>query len=729
MRASRVGVVAAALALVGVLHAGCGSDAKELFTRPFDAGVSADATEERGPEVDPTLGGPCTEDAQCDDAIACTFDSCDKTLLRCRNVPDDSLCADPLYCNGREKCVLRFGCAAGPVITCQDDDPCTIDRCVEATKGCEHKPRDLDGDGDPDYHCVGSHDCDDLDPDVGSSHVEVCGNGKDDNCNGIPDESPCVAPANDICETALPVTLAANQSGTFLLSTQAAKRDYLKTNCPQVQTPTASKDIVLKIVVPPGAAQDVEVWATAQTSNNEVAVALRAGMGPDDLPACKSDAAEVGCGHIAASPSARAIARSQGGGSLVYAIVTTQQPGAVDVKVRLGEPVPKPTNESCASPLDVPLDTPFTVTLIDPAKDVPSACDKVQTGELTYQFTLPGPGLADVKILTFTQAGSGQPVISLRDTSCTDELRCRVGPLLPIFARGLAPGPHVFTVSGTRQIDASILVKATYPATSPPLDQSCATAPPITPNTTIVVPLSGHEDAIANGCLPGGPTAAYTLDLPVESDVLVIGRFPSNEVGAVSLSRPGCGTADLVVPPGCAMGPSPQRVSARKVPAGSYRVIVADELAQNVQLTVLVRPSVAPTDVGLSDSCVTPFTMPAAGGFFIGDTTNSSADFNAGCDAPGQPIGGAKDQIVQLTLAQKQRVVFDMIGSSFTTILDVRQGPTCPATEIPNACYVGFTAGRSFLDLTLNAGTYWVQIDGYNGERGPWQLDTRVLPP
>jgi hypothetical protein len=244
-----------------------------------------------------------------------------------------------------------------------------------------------------------------------------------------------------------------------------------------------------------------------------------------------------------------------------------------------------------------------------------------------------------------------------------------------------------------------------------------------------VVPLSGHEDAIKNGCLPGGPTAAYTLDLPVESDVLVIGRFPSNEIGSVSLSRPGCTTADLVVPPGCAAGPSPQRVSARKVPAGSYRVLVADELAQNVQLTVLVRPSVAPTDVGLADTCVAPFTMPAAGGFFIGDTTNSNADFSAGCDAPGQPIGGAKDQIMQLTLAQKKRVVLDMIGSSFSTVLDVRQGPTCPATEIPNACYVGFNAGRSFLDLTLDAGTYWVQVDGYNGERGPWQLDTRVLPP
>ena len=83
---------------------------------------------------------------------------------------------------------------------------------------------------------------------------------------------------------------------------------------------------------------------------------------------------------------------------------------------------------------------------------------------------------------------------------------------------------------------------------------------------------------------------------------------------------------------------------------------------------------------------------------------------------------------MKLDLAQKQRVVFDMTGSFYTTILDLRQGATCPGTEVTNACYVGFNAGKSFLDLTLAPGPYWVQVDGYNGDRGPWNLDVRVLP-
>jgi hypothetical protein len=713
-RVARLAIVALVSAVLAVAHAGCGADApKELFTRPFDAGTVVDATDERAQTVDETLGGPCTQDSECDDTIACTFDRCDQAVKRCRNTPDDAQCADPLYCNGREKCVLRLGCAAGPVVTCQDDNPCTIDRCVESTKGCEHHPRDVDGDGDPDDHCVGMRDCDDLDPAISSTHSEICGNFKDDNCNGTVDEVGCMQPANDLCATAAPVLA----SGTYLVSTVATKRDY-PTLCPSVATPSAAQDVVLTITVPGvagGPLQDVEVWATAQSSKNEVAVALRT--------TCTTAASEVGCGHIAGSAAARAIARGIAPGSDLHAIVTTQQEGAVDVKVDIRPAAPKPPNESCAAPQAVPVDTAFTVSLIDPGKDVPSACDKVQTGELTYAFTLAQP--SDVRVFASTLVGSGEPVISLRDTSCTDELRCRASSALPLFARNLAAGTHVLTVAGTTQLDASVLVK-TYPPTMPPANQSCATALPVAINTTLAVDLSSQEDAIKNGCLPGGPAAAYELTLTQPSDVLVIGRFPMNESGSVAINGPACTTADLVAP--CTMGQTPQRVSKRNLAAGTYRVVIADELGQTAQLSVLVRPAVPPTAVGVSDNCAAPFTLPEAGGFFTGDTTGATADFGAGCDAPGQPINGAKDQLMKLDLAQKQRVVFDMSGSFYTTVLDLRQGATCPGTEVTNACYVGFTAGKSFLDLTLAPGPYWVQVDGYNGDRGPWNLDVRVLP-
>jgi hypothetical protein len=85
--------------------------------------------------------------------------------------------------------------------------------------------------------------------------------------------------------------------------------------------------------------------------------------------------------------------------------------------------------------------------------------------------------------------------------------------------------------------------------------------------------------------------------------------------------------------------------------------------------------------------------------------------------------------VLSLDLAQPQRVVLDMEGSGYTTILNVLEGPTCPGTPVAKGCYVGFGAERSFLDLELSAGQYWLVIDGYSQSKGPWDLDVRILPP
>ncbi|MBX3206676.1 MAG: putative metal-binding motif-containing protein [Labilithrix sp.] len=708
-------VCGGALALAGLAGAsatstGCGSDSKDFFVVQFDGGSDAeeDGAADAEPDFDPTLGGPCTDDSQCDDLIPCTYDRCDTTLSRCRNTPDDTQCADSEYCNGQEKCVLRKGCVPGPVVTCQDGNVCTIDRCVEATRSCERSPRDSDGDGDPDDHCVPKRDCDDTDPTVSSLRAEICGNFKDDNCDGRIDEQPCSVAANDECGTALAVTAP----GTFLLDTTASKKDYA-TTC-TVTSPAASRDIVLAITVPAGAARDVLVRARTSAPANEVAVAIQA--------TCGQAASEINCGRIAAASDARTIARSVAAGATVYAIVTTQAESAVDVTVDMPAASTKPTNESCDAPAPVALETPFTVSLVDPAKDLASDCAQAKTGELTYSFTLTEP--RDVRIFASTLLGAGAPVVSMRYSVCADELRCRAGTTPPVFARNLPAGTHVFSVAGTTQIDANIVVR-TYPPTPTPPNQSCATAPDIAPNTTVAVNLAGQEDAIKNGCLAGGPNAAYKLDLAAPSDVLLIGRFPSTEIGAVSLNQAACGSADLMQ---CGAGSTPQRVSRRNVGAGSYRAVIADEKGLATTLTALVRPTVPPTTV-TSDDCVNPQTIPETGGFFTGDTTTATPDFNAGCDSPGQPIGGAPDQLMRLVLTQQRRVVFDMSGSTNTTVLDIRAGTTCPGVEVPNACNAGLGPNRSFLDVTLAAGTYWVQIDGYAGAVGPWNLDVRVLPP
>jgi len=709
--------VAFALAVAFAALVACGSNPRNLLVVPYDAGsdaagdAAADAPFDAPADADPYLGGPCVDDAQCDDMIACTYDSCDQALGRCLNVPDDTQCQDGIYCDGREKCVPRHGCEPGPVVTCSDGNACDISSCVEKTQSCAHVPRDVDQDGDPDAHCVAHRDCDDLNPNVSSLHAEVCHNGVDDNCNGLIDEMPCVVPQGDTCADAVAVSGA----GTYALSTVGCN-DTFATSC-SVSKPSAGQNVVAAIAVPPGPNVDLEVWATT-SDGTEIAVAIQG--------TCGQATSELACGSGPGATSVRARTRNVAPGTY-YAVVTTQSPTAFELKVDLLTPPTAPaTNVDCASAAPLTPGTPTTVSLIDPPTDLPSACP-ASTGELTYSFTLTQP--QDVRIYASTVQGSGQPIVGLRDPACTaaaDEIGCRVAGAPPIYERALPAGTYVVTVAATSPVDVTLEVDLSPPTTAP-ADQTCAAPPAATTNGRIAFDLSDHEDAIKDGCDPGAPDAAYDVSLPAASDVLLVSRLAQSDSGAVALDAPACDASSVLA---CVAGTTPIRAGKRNVPAGDYRAVVTDVLGLQGTLDVLVRPTVAPTILpsGGADTCAAAVDA-SAGGFFTGDTSTTTGHYPSPCDAPTGPSGGENDQVLSLTLAQPQRVVLDMEGSAYQTILDVRQGPSCPGTPVTDGCYVGFDAERSFLDLELPAGQYWVLVEGYEGAKGAWDLDVRVLPP
>jgi hypothetical protein len=59
----------------------------------------------------------------------------------------------------------------------------------------------------------------------------------------------------------------------------------------------------------------------------------------------------------------------------------------------------------------------------------------------------------------------------------------------------------------------------------------------------------------------------------------------------------------------------------------------------------------------------------------------------------------------------------------------VRNADTCPGDEIEGTCSVAYVASgasvytQSFIDTVLDPGSYYVQIDGYNGDAGRWALE------
>ena len=683
-------------------------------------GAGGGEATDAGPDADATLGGPCSDDAQCDDGVGCTLDRCDAAVGRCRFTPDDATCQDASYCNGVERCDPKLGCRLGEPVGCSDENACTIDTCVEATKGCARVARDADQDGDPDAHCGGG-DCNDLDPTVSSKRTEVCGNLRDDDCDGATDEADCAAPSHDTCLDPLEI----QQSGSYALDTTAAALDY-PTPCPVTQAPASARDVVAAIVLPAGPPVDVEI--TARASSTDVAVAI-AGQ-------CGDAATVMACGGPFFSPMggyvAKLRARGIGDPSKPVALplyVTTSQGAPVTVDVLVLPPTPAPKNETCGKAAKLLAGVPVEAELVGVATDLASGCQQA-TGELVYQFTLEAK--QNVTIYATSADGDGVPALSLRGPGCalqTDEIACAIGAFQQgahVFWQDLAPGDYYVSVSASAPTTAIVTLELA-PPTPPGPDENCGGSAFLTPNVTKDVSLAGHQDDVNLGCFPGAVDAAYRLDLAVKSDVLLALRVAVGDVGAIELAGAACAPADLLV---CAVaGYSPVRVGKHGVPAGSYRVIAESSQGQPMKATAFVRPAAPTTLVPFSDGCADALDVPPGGGLFQGNTANAIADFNAGCDMGNQPQGGAPDQLLRLTLDKKQRVVLDLAGSAFDTLLDVRKGPACPGKEIVNGCAVGYAPYRSFVDLTLDAGVYYVQIDGFNGASGPWFLDLRVVDP
>ena len=227
------------------LFVGCGGDSG-ADDGGIDASDDRNVQSEAGSDATAdALPIECTTNDECDDGVGCTRNVCNR-LGQCVYAPEPSSCDDGIFCNGVEICDPLDGCIAGPPETCSDDDVCTLDRCVEETKTCEHDPRDFDMDGEADWHCEGGTDCDDRNPARGSTAPELCGDMIDNDCDEVIDETlpeaaeACGRPEHDICEDALDVSAG----GLFEVDTSGALSDYSLT-C----TGWARKDIVISFTL------------------------------------------------------------------------------------------------------------------------------------------------------------------------------------------------------------------------------------------------------------------------------------------------------------------------------------------------------------------------------------------------------------------------------------------------------------------------------------------------
>jgi hypothetical protein len=195
-------------------------------------------------------------------------------------------------------------------------------------------------------------------------------------------------------------------------------------------------------------------------------------------------------------------------------------------------------------------------------------------------------------------------------------------------------------------------------------------------------------------------------------------------VGAVSLATAACSTASTL---SCSVGGTrPVRAVRHALPAGDYRVVAESLRGFPATLTVARRAAAAASFVPGADACGDVVTIPETGGFYRGNTANAQSSYTASCDFA--TPAGSPDQLLRVVLSEPRRVILDMRGSDYDTLLSVRRGPGCPGAELDRACAVSQGVDRSFLDLDLPAGEYYFQIDGYAGASGAWFLDVFSLP-
>ncbi len=130
---------------------------------------------------------------ECDDGNEVALDGC--APVSCAFECDVDLdCDDGLACSGAETCdVATHACVPGTPVACTPSDACHTSACEEETVTCvETRIDDVDGDGHSSLALrpTCGDDCNDADPDIYPTHIEVCGDGKDNNCvAGTTDEA------------------------------------------------------------------------------------------------------------------------------------------------------------------------------------------------------------------------------------------------------------------------------------------------------------------------------------------------------------------------------------------------------------------------------------------------------------------------------------------------------------------------------------------------------------
>ncbi len=288
-----------------------------------------------------------------------------------------------------------------------------------------------------------------------------------------------------------------------------------------------------------------------------------------------------------------------------------------------------------------------------------------------------------------------------------------------VYADGFAPG-----ATGNYTLNAEL---SPEPPTGGPADD-CNGPGVVTPGQSVTTESFAARDDVAGSCGgTGAPDTVYRVDLRARSRVTAILTRP--QFSGVMYIQSTCGdaTSESRCLPFVRGGQG--RIDAVLNRGSHFIVIDGDSPTAfgGAQLDVTAQDA-----AGVERACrAAPLLV--SGQTINGDTTTGSDNFQASCAGNAM----SNDVLYRLQLRRRQRVRLTL-NSAYDGALHMRRDCLDQTTEL--ACNddfegqpgVAMVPGQrvAFIETTLDAGTYFVIVDGFHqGSAGTYSLTTQVSNP
>ena len=340
--------------------------------------------------------------------------------------------------------------------------------------------------------------------------------------------------------------------------------------------------------------------------------------------------------------------------------------------------------------------------------------------DVTVNVSVSGPG--DVALSVLSRCGERASGVGA----------CVIGNPSRRILRNQAPGTYYIIVEHRYAGASGRALTATVTTSVPTLPGPADTCPGVALTAGVASPVNVAGLTAGSAALTcfaaASADAVFSFSAPgMAWDVLVNVAASDGARVAYALRSP----CDGAVVGGCTgPGGSVWRRFQGLTAGQSYSVVAGtDGMLGTITAQYLPVPAASAASVTGNETCGGRSTLPVTGGIFRG---NSSAAQQVLAAPPcgGLACAGGRAVYYQLTLIERRRVLANTLGSGFDTILSVNSGDTCPGRPVTNGCNDDTVAQASQIDVTLDAGTYFVIVQGCGfGRGGDYTLDVAVVAP